>query len=60
MIGRIVLIGLAVLLLLAFIGKLRLPKRPERPAVQKACKCPRCGAYVVGHAPCASPGCGEA
>ena len=51
MIGRVVLILIAVALLMAMIGKLRLPKRPERPAVQSARKCPDCSAYVVGSHP---------
>jgi hypothetical protein len=57
MIGKLVLIGLALVLFLAMIGKLRLPKAPEPPAVEKARKCPGCGAYVVGDAACTTPGC---
>ena len=57
MIGRVVLLLLAVVLLLAILGKLRLPKRTERPAVQAARKCPDCGAYVVAGQPCTTPGC---
>ncbi|HET9067891.1 MAG TPA: hypothetical protein VFN28_04550 [Amaricoccus sp.] len=57
MIGRIALLALAVVLLLAIIGKLRLPKPPGRPAVQAARKCPECGAYMVGDGPCTTPGC---
>jgi hypothetical protein len=57
MIGRVVLLLVAVALLMAMLGKLRLPKRPERPAVQSARKCPDCGAYVVAGQPCTSPEC---
>jgi hypothetical protein len=57
MIGRIAIVVLAVALLLAMIGKLRLPKAPGRPAVQSARKCPACGAYMVGDGPCTTPGC---
>lgn len=57
MIGRILLIGLAVVLLLAMVGKLRLPKAPGRRAVEAARKCPGCGAWVVGEGPCTTPGC---
>ena len=57
MIGRILLVAVAVALLLAMIGRRRVPKEPDRPAVQAARKCPGCGAYVVGDGGCATPGC---
>ena len=57
MIGRIVLLLIAAALLMAILGRLRLPKPPGRPAVQSARKCPDCGAYMVGDGPCASPEC---
>jgi hypothetical protein len=57
MIGRAVLLVIAVGLLMAMIGRWRLPKPPARPAVQSARKCPDCGAYVVGDGPCTTPGC---
>jgi hypothetical protein len=62
MIGRVVLLLIAVALILAFIGKLRLPRLPKRPAgraVAQARKCPDCGAYVVGSRPdpCDRPDC---
>jgi hypothetical protein len=57
MIGRIVLLLIAVAIVMAMIGRLRLPKPPGRPAVQSARKCPDCGAYVVGDEPCTSPEC---
>jgi hypothetical protein len=57
MIGRVLLLLLAVAIVMAMIGRLRLPKPPRRPAVQSARKCPNCGAYVVGDGPCTSPEC---
>ncbi len=60
MIGRVVLVLVAVALFLAIIGKLRLPQVPQRPkdkAVESARKCPGCGAYVLADQPCTSPGC---
>jgi len=62
MIGRIILLTIAVALILAFIGKLRFPKLPRRPegkSIEPARKCPDCGAYVVGSLPepCARPDC---
>lgn len=59
MIGRIILIAAAVTLLVAMLGKLRLPRPPERKAVERARKCPGCGAYVVGEGGCTTPGCRE-
>ena len=47
MIGRIILIAAAVTLLVAMLGKLRLPRPPERKAVERARKCPGCGAGVA-------------
>ena len=57
MIGRVLLILIAVVLLLAMLGRLRLPRRPQRPAVESARKGPRCGAYVMAGQPCTSPEC---
>ena len=57
MIGKLVLVALAVIVFLAMLGKLRLPERPKPPAVEKARKCPGCGAYMGGDRPCATPGC---
>jgi hypothetical protein len=62
MIGRVVLLLIAVAIVLAMIGKLRLPRLPRRPAgkaIEPARKCPDCGAYVVGSRPepCARPDC---
>jgi len=46
------LIGIMVL---ALLGKLRMPKLPiikKRKAVQTAEKCSKCGAYKIGSKPC--------
>lgn len=60
MIGRVVLVVAAVVLLLAMIGRRRVPGPPETKAVERARKCPGCGAYIVGQGGCTTPGCSEA
>ena len=62
MIGRAVILLIAVSLLVAMIGKLRAPRvppGPAKPAVQAARKCPVCDAYVLGSnpSPCARDDC---
>ena len=60
MMGRIVLILAAVALLVAMLGKLRLPGTPEKKTVERARKCPGCDAWIVGEGGCTTPGCREA
>ena len=54
MIGRAVMLLVAVVLLLAMIGKWTTPRVPPRrsgPTVELARKCPDCDAYVLGSRP---------
>ena len=54
MIGRAIMLLLAVVLFFALIGKWATPRVPRgrsRPAVESARKCPDCGAYVLGSRP---------
>jgi hypothetical protein len=61
MIVRLALLLLALLLVLAMLGRWRrrVGRRPPAPPIEAARRCPDCDAYVVGSRPdpCARPDC---
>ncbi len=51
---KAVLVFLVAMALLGLVGKGRpkMPRAGRDPKIQAARKCPSCGAYVIGDAPC--------
>lgn len=56
--------GLLVIILVALLANMAakwlrpaIPPKPKSPRVETARKCPRCGAYGLGDAPCGKPDC---
>lgn len=59
MIGKALVFAIAATLLASMIGKWMRPAPPrdKGPAIETARKCPSCGTYLIGPAPCSSPTC---